>query len=118
MSDADALAFKSEVTQLSNEVSSLSLAGLKDLSKHEAMQNPDKFNNFILRQTSLYKTWRREAEKGFEYIPKRYRLPVQAAAESFDQTIREIEKQPLIVYEEKIRSSRRKIIWSMIKQLI
>ncbi len=32
MSDADALAFKSEVTQLSNEVSSLSLAGLKDLS--------------------------------------------------------------------------------------
>ena len=93
-------------------------AGLKNLSKQEATQNPDKFNNFMFRQISLYKSWRQEAEKGFKYIPKRYRLPIQAAAESFDETIKEIEKQPLLVYEEKVRSSRRKIIWSMIKQLI
>lgn len=91
---------------------------LQNLSEQAAIQQSDQFNEFIQLQIQRYKQWRKEAEKGFDFIPKRYRIPIVAASESFDRTINIIEADPQIVFKEKVSASRVGIFWSIIKQIV
>lgn len=93
--------------------------GLTNLSEEVAEQNPEVFKQFTFAQIKRYWEWRREAEQGFGLIPKRYRIPIVAASESFDRTMQTIEKNPMLVWKGKkgIPVSRLDIVWSIIKQL-
>lgn len=83
--------------------SDLKATGLADLSEETARANPEAFKKFIDLQLKRYREWQAEAEKGYEHMPKRFRIPVQTAAEMFNWTAETIEKNPFIIFKKKVR---------------
>lgn len=83
--------------------SDLKAAGLGDLSEETARANPEAFKKFIDIQLKRYRDWQTEAEKGYEHIPRRFRVPLQTAVEMFNWTADVIEKNPLIVFKKKVK---------------
>ena len=77
--------------------------GLADLSEETARANPEAFKKFMRMQLKRYRDWQVEATKGHEFIPKRYRIPVQTTVEMFNWTADVIEKNPFIVYKKKVK---------------
>jgi phytoene synthase len=58
----------------------------------------------------LYRSWQREAEKGFAMIPRRYRIPVQTASDMYEWTARCIERRPQVVFDRKVKPGKARII--------
>lgn len=92
--------------------------GLKDLREISAQSNPEAFVAFMNEQLSLYEEWQAEADKGFSYIPKRLRIPLQTATDMYNWTAREIKKDPFIVYEKKLKPRKRRVIKTAAKNTI
>jgi phytoene synthase len=92
--------------------------GLPTLDEEYVMAHPQEFLEFHRRQISLYRGWQREAEKGYRYIPKRYRVPIRTAAEMYLWTARQIEKDPLVVYRKKVKPKRLRIVAQVLKNLV
>jgi phytoene synthase len=90
--------------------STLKKYGLKDLSHKTAQANPKAFKKFMTEQIDLYEQWQSEADKGFSYIPKRLRIPLQTATDMYNWTAKEIKKDPLIVYSRKIKPKKTKVL--------
>jgi len=84
--------------------------GLKDLSQKTALQMPENFRKFIESQIDHYSQWQSEAQKGFEYIPKRLRIPLLTAVDMYNWTAQEISKNPMIVYEKKVKPTKHQVI--------
>jgi phytoene synthase len=92
--------------------------GLKDLTKNNAQSNPEAFKNFMHEQLSLYDEWQAEANKGFSYIPKRLRIPLQTATDMYNWTAQEIRKDPFIVYEKQLKPKKRRVLKTAAKNTI
>lgn len=92
--------------------------GLTDLSEHTARTNTEAFGQFIELQLARYEAWQTEANKGFVHIPKRLRIPLETAVEMYDWTAKHIAKQPLIIYEKKVRPKRTKIVRSGLRKFL
>lgn len=88
----------------------LAAFGLPDLTQNTALAQPKAFMSFMKFEIERYRTWQREAEKGYHLIPKRYRVPLRAAADMYDWTSRQIEKDPLIVFDRKIKPSKWRVM--------
>jgi 15-cis-phytoene synthase len=91
--------------------------GLNALTETEARHKPELFQKFIREEILRYRHWRAEAEKGFAGIPKRFRIPIQAASDMFDHTINLIEQDPLIVFKMKIKPSKARVVYTVIKSI-
>jgi len=89
----------------------LPLAGtpLASLEEKHVRQHPGEFAAFLRHHLDYYRTWQREAEKGFRYIPRRSRIPIKTASDMYNWTARTIEADPLVVFERKIKPSRGRI---------
>jgi phytoene synthase len=92
--------------------------GLKDLNKETVHANPDNFKKFMNEQLNLYEQWQSQADKGFSYIPKRLRIPLQTATDMYNWTAKEIRKDPFIIYQKKIKPNKRKVIKTAAKNSI
>jgi phytoene synthase len=92
--------------------------GLSDLEQKTVNANPEKFKNFMHAQLDLYEQWQREANKGFSYIPKRLRIPLQTATDMYNWTAEEIKKDPLIVYQKKVKPSKTQVLKTATKHSI
>lgn len=92
--------------------------GLTDLSFNNAMKNKKKFEKFIRAQIGIYIAWQHEAEKGFKYIPKRILIPIKTASDMYKWTAEQIRRNPMIVYERKVKPKKGKIIFTAIKNSI
>lgn len=90
--------------------SDLEKLGLKDLSRESAEANPDAFKKFVHLQITRYQKWQNEAEAGYKFIPRRLRIPVKTASDMYNWTAKEIEKNPFIVFEKKVKPAKLKII--------
>jgi 15-cis-phytoene synthase len=88
----------------------LRLAGLSDLSRQSARDNPEGFRMFMERQLDRYASWQAEAEEGFAYIPRRLQVPLRTAVNMYDWTAQEIRHNPFIVYEKKVRPDKRQVL--------
>jgi len=84
--------------------------GLADLSIKTYKKNPQQFEAFIQAELKRYQTWQDQAQAGFEYIPKRYRVPIQTAAEMYGWTARTIACNPKIIFEKKVKPSKAQLI--------
>jgi phytoene synthase len=91
--------------------------GLNNLSKQEVHLKPEQFKQFIHREIDRYWVWRNEAEQGFVFIPKRLRIPIEAAALMFDSTIRKISDDPMLIFDAKVKPTKPEIIISLVKSL-
>lgn len=92
--------------------------GLKDLSRSSAKQNPDGFKKCIELQIFRYQEWQDEAAEGFRFIPKKLRIPVATAADMYAWTARQIKADPLRVYSEKIKPSKKRVIIQALSNFI
>ncbi|HOF32804.1 MAG TPA: phytoene/squalene synthase family protein [Spirochaetota bacterium] len=87
---------------------------MKSLDYSFSFSNKDMFDAFIRRNSLLYKKWQKSAEEGYQYIPKRYLVPIKTAADMYLWTASQIEKNPMIVYEKKVKPSRFRILKTLI----
>lgn len=68
------------------------------------------FKRFIRDQITLYRSWQQEAETGFQYIPRRYLIPIKTASEMYKWTARVIYEDPLIIYSKKVKPTKFKVL--------
>ncbi len=92
--------------------------GLDNLQQDEVLNKPDEFREFIHHQIQRYSQWQSYAEKGFKYIPKRYLISVKTASEMYYWTALQINKNPFIVYEWKVKPLVTKILTTVLKNII
>ena len=95
--------------------------GLRDLSKEECSQKPEQFSEFLRAQIDLYFIWQEEAERGYDFIPYRYRVPIITAAHMYRWTAKQIAKNPALVFEKKIKPTKSLVVafglWTCFSQL-
>lgn len=84
--------------------------GLDSLDEQTALKNPDQFKKFMRFQIKRYYDWQAEANKGFKFIPRRLRIPLQTAVDMYAWTAEQIEKDPFIVFEKKVKPRKRDIL--------
>ena len=88
---------------------------LETLKKEETKKKKEEFEKFINTQIDFYFKWQTEAETGFKYIPKRYLIPIKTASDMYNWTALKIKDNPFIIYEEKVKPSKLKIISTILK---
>jgi phytoene synthase len=96
----------------------LGKTSLRSLNKDYILNKNNTFIAFIRMQIDQYMEWQLEAEKGFFYIPKRFLIPVKTASDMYKWTAGEIKKNPMIIYERKVKPSRVKIILTILKNSV
>jgi len=79
--------------------------GLERPSHDVAVAQPDRFEALMRDEIGRYRRWQAEAETGYPYLPLRYRIPIQTAADMYKWTATTIESDPLVVFQRKIRPS-------------
>lgn len=84
--------------------------GIESLEEDHNRLNQENFKSFIKKQIKTYYTWQIEAEKGFNYIPSRYLIPIKTASDMYWWTAKKIEKDPFLVYKTKVKPSIPKIV--------
>ena len=90
---------------------------LKDLRYKTVIKRPEQFKAFMQLQLSRYEEWQNIASKGYQYIPKRLRVPLITANNMYAWTASVISKDPLIVFEVKIKPSKTKVLSRAFKNL-
>ncbi|MBP6882111.1 MAG: phytoene/squalene synthase family protein [Candidatus Levybacteria bacterium] len=92
-----------------NILESVGLKSLKNVKEHN-----DAFSRLVRQEISVYKAWQAEANKGFRFIPIRYRIPVKTASRLYSWTANEIEQNPSIVFSKKVKPSIARIIGTLV----
>jgi len=90
---------------------------LDSLEKEEAMNKKEEFQRFMNTQINQYVKWVTEAEEGFKFIPRRYLIPIKTASDMYTWTALTIKKNPFIIYEEKVKPSKIRIIMNIMKNI-
>ncbi|WP_304225538.1 phytoene/squalene synthase family protein [Gracilinema caldarium] len=74
-----------------------------------AQKNPERFAAWLRYHLSRYREWQQGAVLGYRFIPYRYRIPIMTAADMYWWTAEVIEKQPLVVFQRKVKPSKKRI---------
>ena len=88
----------------------LAQSGLSSLDSEYTRQHPQQFCDFIRAEIKRYQLWQKEAEKGYRYIPRRYRIPIMTAADMYCWTAQQIAKDPFIVYVKRVKPPKARIL--------
>ncbi|MFW9949707.1 MAG: phytoene/squalene synthase family protein, partial [Candidatus Thorarchaeota archaeon] len=70
---------------------------------------------YIKNQIDQYFDWVKEAESGFRFIPRRYYVPIKTASDMYKWTALQIRDNPFIIYDVKVKPSKRRIILNVLK---
>lgn len=92
--------------------------GLDNLQYSYIMNHSEEYGQFIRQQIQRYCEWQQFAENGYSYIPKRYLISVKTAAEMYHWTAEQIYKNPLVVYQWKVKPLISQIITTTLINLI
>jgi phytoene synthase len=84
--------------------------GLDNLHAKYVLKHKQSFLEFIDKQLERYCSWQEWAEIGYNFIPRRYLIPVKTASEMYKWTGRRIHENPFIIYELKVKPMVSKII--------
>jgi phytoene synthase len=76
------------------------------------------FERDVRKALTLYFSWNAQAEKGFKFIPYRYRIAVMTASDMYKWTGKQIEKSPLRVFETKIKPKKLRILLTGMKNMV
>ncbi len=83
-----------------------------------AREHPEDFAAFLRGHLNRYRTWQKEAVAGYAYIPRRYRIPVAAAADMYWWTAERIERNPLSVFDRQIKPSRLRVWLAVLRNAL
>ncbi|URA09989.1 phytoene/squalene synthase family protein [Thermospira aquatica] len=81
-----------------------------DLKEETCRKNPSAFEQYIRRQIFRYLEWQNEAQKGYQFIPKKMLIPIKTAADMYAWTARKIFRNPWIVYKRKVKPPKWRIL--------
>jgi phytoene synthase len=84
----------------------------------EAAKQPEAWASFIHTHLDRYRTWQTEAEKGYAYIPRRSRAAVKTAGDMYNWTGSVIQKDPLVVFNRKVKPKKSLIMATAIMNMI
>lgn len=88
----------------------LSTYGLKNLSEEVTRRKPKQFEAFLRKEIERYREWQATAEEGFKFIPKRELVAIKTASDMYEWTAEQIEKNPWLVYQRKVKPSKVRIV--------
>jgi len=91
---------------------------LKSLHYQYTKQHPEQFSEFIKGQITRYCTWQKNAEKGYQYVPKRYLISVKTVSDLYNWTAEQILKNPYIIYQWKVKPIIFKILTTVFTNII
>ncbi len=78
--------------------------------------DPESFKKLIAFEIKRYKKMQEIARRGYSYIPHSTRIPVATAASMYEWTAEQILKNPMVVFEKKIKPSKARILGEYAKQ--
>jgi phytoene synthase len=84
--------------------------GLPDLREETTRAHPDSFRALVVNQIDRYLGWQEEGQRGYRYIPLRYRVAIDTASRMYRWTALQIRKDPFVVYERKVKPSKGRIL--------
>jgi len=84
--------------------------GLDSLDEEYLRGHPVAFRAFIHAQCDLYRSWQSMGEAGYRHIPWRMRLPIITASDMYGWTARQIERDPFVIFDRKVRPSIPRIV--------
>jgi len=99
-------------------LSDLEQYGLESLDYNYTKQHPQRFSEFINGQISRYCHWQEIAEKGYQFVPKRYLICVKTVSDMYNWTAEQILKNPFIIYKWKVKPMITKILTSVLSNII
>ncbi|NBK24875.1 MAG: phytoene/squalene synthase family protein, partial [Spirochaetia bacterium] len=85
-------------------------SGLSCLEYADVAVHQQVFSTFLRTEIKRYQTWQKEAEKGYRYIPRRYRIPIMTAADMYCWTAQQIALDPMIVYRKRVKPPKTRIL--------
>ena len=97
------------------ETTELLKYNLTNLNYNDSPTFKNDFSNFLNAQIEYFNNWQDIAEQGYKYIPKRYLVPIKTAADMYKWATKKISKNPLIVYDKKVKPSVFIILKTIIK---
>lgn len=96
----------------------ISESSLPDLTEESARKNPEEFRAFIRTQLDRYREWQAEAEAGYQFIPKRYLVPIKTAGDMYNWTAETIAQDPFVVYSRKVKPRRGRILAQVMRNAL
>ena len=84
----------------------------------DAEANPQAWEAFLHGHLERYRQWQSEAEAGYRKIPKRPRAAIRTAGDMYNWTGRVIAANPLLVFERKVKPSKRHIVFRALWNLL
>lgn len=57
-----------------------------------------------------YYKYQEEAEKGYKYLPHRFKVAIKTASDMYNWTAKSIETNPMIVFEKKLKPKKRQVL--------
>ena len=91
---------------------------LESLEYSYTRQHPKRFSDFIKGQISRYYHWQEIAEKGYQFVPKRYLICVKTVSDMYNWTAEQILKNPFIVYSQKVKPLIIQVLSAVFKNII
>ncbi|HOO21473.1 MAG TPA: squalene/phytoene synthase family protein, partial [Kiritimatiellia bacterium] len=79
-------------------------------SREWARANPGKWTAFLQGHLARYEAWQAEAEAGYRYLPRRPRTAVRTAGDMYNWTAKQIEADPFVVFERKVKPRKARIV--------
>lgn len=76
-----------------------------------AQANPGRWTRFLEGHLTRYAGWQAEAEAGYSFIPWRPRVAVRTAADMYNWTARQIEADPFVIFERKVKPAKKRILF-------
>lgn len=93
-------------------------SGISKLSIETAEKNKISFENFMKKEIKYFYHLVDEARPGFDFIPRRYRIPIVIATNLYLYTAKIIENNPYIVYQQKVKPNTKRIFYEALKVII
>ena len=96
----------------------LEIFDLDNLHKDYVLNHKDSFCDFIDKQLDRYCGWQEWAELGYNYIPRRYLIPIKTASEMYKWTGKKIHENPFMIYQLKVKPMVSQIVVNTLVNII
>jgi 15-cis-phytoene synthase len=93
-------------------------SGFEKLDRESALANPGRFESFVRKQIERYDGWQREAEAGYRYIPRRYRIPIRTASDMYNWTARTIDRDPFLVFDRQVKPGKARVVMTALANFL
>jgi phytoene synthase len=99
-----------EDTKLGRRYLPLAGTSLQSLGEETARMDREEFSRFIRQEIERYQQWQKQAALGYHHIPRRYRIPIMTAADMYCWTARQIARNPMVVFERRVKPAKSRIL--------